>query len=96
MVGEGFNFLAYLGILLTFCFAVLFWSARNAPPSKLLDTILLTGFLVYFLGSLLAFYAQWSGNYMDSPAGYLEGVAWLAMAVWFFFVRRANRSTSDS
>ncbi len=93
MVGEGFNFLAYLGILLTFCFAVLFWLARNAPPSRMLDAILLVGFLAFFLGSIIAFYAQWSGNYMDSPWGYGEGVAWLGMAVWFFLVRRANRST---
>ncbi len=90
MVGEAFNFFAYQGILLTFCLAVLFWLARNAPPSKMLDAILLVGFLALFLGSLLAFYAQWSGNYMDSPLGYLEGVAWLAVAIWFFAVRRAN------
>jgi hypothetical protein len=94
MVGEGFNFLAYLGILLTFCLAVLFWSVRNAPQSKPLDAILFTGFLAFFLGSFIAFYAQWSGNYMDSPAGYLEGVAWFGMAVWFFLVRRANMSAS--
>lgn len=94
MVGEEFNFLAYLGILLTFCLAVLFWFVRSAPPSRTLDAVLFTGFLAFFLGSFVAFYAQWSGNYMNSPAGYLEGVAWLAMAVWFFFVWRANRSNS--
>lgn len=94
IVGNEFNFLAYLGILLTFCFTILFWLARNAPPSRTLDSIMLAGFLAFFLGSLIAFYAQWSGNYMDSPLGYLEGVAWLAMAVWFFLVRRTNMSAS--
>lgn len=94
MVGERFNFLAYLGILFTFCLAVLFWSVRNGPQSKPLDAILFMGFLAFFLGSFIAFYSQWSGNYMDSPAGYLEGVAWLAMAVWFFFVWRANLSAN--
>ncbi|MBE7436590.1 MAG: hypothetical protein HS100_21925 [Anaerolineales bacterium] len=92
MTGSGFNFLAYLAIVLTLCLAILFWSVRNAPPSSALDAILLTGFLAYFLGCIIAFYAQWSGNYMDSPLGYLEGVAWLGMAVWFFLVRRANKS----
>lgn len=94
MTGGEFNFLSYLGILLTFCLAVLFWSVRNALPSKTLDAILFTGFLAFFLGSLIAFYSQWSGNYVDSPAGYLEGVAWMAMGVWFFFVWRANKSTN--
>ena len=92
MLGGGFNFLAYLAIVLTLCLAVLFWSARNAPSSSTLDAILLTGFLAYFLGSIIAFYAQRSGNYMDSPLGYIEGVAWLAMAVWFFLVRRVNKA----
>ena len=92
----GFNFPAYLGIVFAFCLSALFWTARNAPVSKPLDAILLTGYLAFFLGSLIAFYAQWSGNYMDSPLGYLEGVAWLAIAVWFFLVGRANRSTSAS
>ncbi len=93
VVGE-FNFLAYLGIGFTFSVAILFWSVRSASPSQMLDAILLMGFLTFLLGSIIAFYAQWSGNYMDLPLGYLEGVAWLAMAVWFFFVRRANRSAS--
>ena len=78
MLGGGFNFLAYLAIVLTLCLAVLFWSARNAPSSSTLDAILLTGFLAYFLGSIIAFY--------------VEGVAWLAMAVWFFLVRRVNKA----
>lgn len=91
-----FNFFAYLAYVFAFCFAALFWSVRNAQPSKMFDVVLFTGLLTFFLGSLLAFYGQWSGNYVDSPLGYLEGVAWLAMAVWFFFVRRANRSTSAS
>ena len=94
MTGGGFNFLPYLAIVFTFCLAILFWSVRNAPPSGALNAVLFTGFLAFFLGSLLAFYAQWSGNYMESPLGYLEGVAWLAMAVWFFFVWRGNRSAS--
>ena len=94
MLGDGFNWLGYLAIGFTLCFAILFWSVRNAPPSGALNAVLFTGFLAFFLGSLLAFYAQWSGTYMESPLGYLEGVAWLAMAVWFFFVWRGNRSAS--
>ena len=92
MTGDGFNFLAYLAIVFALCVAMLFWSVRNAPPSQTLNAILFTGFLMFSLGSLIAFYGQWSGNYMDSPLGYLEGVAWLAMAVWFFLAGRANKS----
>jgi hypothetical protein len=92
----GFNFPAYLGVAFAFCLGALFWAARNAPVSNSLDAILLTGFLAFFLGSIIACYGQWSGNYIDSPLGYLEGVAWLAMAIWFHAVRRANRSTSTS
>lgn len=94
MVGDGFNFLSYLAIVFTLCFAILFWSVRNAPPTKTLDAVLLVGCLAFFMGSILGFYAQWSGNYMDTPLGYLEGVAWLAMAIWFFAVRRANLSSN--
>ncbi|MCC6297944.1 MAG: hypothetical protein IT314_01510 [Anaerolineales bacterium] len=96
MVGGEFNFLAYLGVGLIFSIAILFWSVRNAPPSQTLGAVLLLGFLTFFLGSLVAFYAQWSGNYADSPVGYLEGAAWLGMAVWFFLVRRANMSADAS
>lgn len=88
-----FNFAAYIGVVFTLCLVVLFWLARNAPASQALDAILITGFLAFFLGGILALYFQWSGNYIDSAYGYLEGVVWLGMAVWFFFVARANRST---
>ena len=93
---SDFNFPAYIGVVFTLCLAILFWLVRNAPTSKTLDAIFIIGTLAFFLGSLLAFYAQWSGNYMDSPAGYLEGVAWLAMAIWYFLVGRANMSTRAS
>ena len=91
-----FNFPAYIGVVFTLCLVVLFWLTRNAPASKTLDAVFIMGFLAFFLGAILAFYAQWSGNYIDSPLGYLEGVAWLAMAIWFFLVGRANMSTSES
>jgi hypothetical protein len=96
MIGGEFNFLAYLGVGLVFSIAILFWSVRNAPASQTLDAVLLLGFLTFFLGSLVAFYAQWSGNYADSPVGNLEGAAWLSMSVWFLLVRRANKSASAS
>lgn len=90
--GNGFDFLAYLAIIFTLCLAILFWSVRNAPPSGTLNSILFTGFLAFLLGGILGLYGQWSGNYMDSPVGYLDGVAWLGMAVWFMLVWRANKS----
>ncbi len=96
ITGNGFNFHAYLAIAFAFCLAVLFWSVRNAPHDKTLDSVLLAALLTFFLGGILALYGQWSGNYMDSPLGYLDGAVWLAIAVWFFFVRRANKSVSAS
>ena len=90
--GE-FNFQAYLSVVFTFCLSFLFWRSRNAPVSKSLDAVLFTGLLAFFAGGILALYAQWSGNYLDTAYGYFESLFWLAMAVWFFLVGRVNMST---
>jgi hypothetical protein len=70
--------------------------ARNELVSKLRDAIFITGFLSTFGVSVIAYYAQWSGKFMDSPLGYLPPTLWLIVTAGFFLVGRANMSTSAS
>ncbi len=93
---SGFDYSAYtLGVTI-FALGVLFWLTRNAPASKSLDAVFITGFLSTFGWALVSLYSQWSGNYMDSPIGYVSGLLWLGLAVWFFLAGRANMSKSAS
>ena len=93
-MAGGYDYNAYEAAVLTTAFAVLFWMARDLPASKALTAVLLAGFIVNFGGSLVALYGQWSGTYMDTAIGYIPGLVWLGLAVWFFLVGRANMSTA--
>lgn len=91
---PGYDYNAYGAAVLTISLGVLFWLARDIPQSKALNAVMIAGFLATFGGSLVALYGQWSGTYMDTAVGYIPGLVWLAMAVWFFLVGRANMSAS--
>ncbi len=93
MTGD-YDYFAYNGGVFALALGVLFLLARNAPASKTLDAILITGFLAGLGMGLNALYGQWSGNYMDTAVGYIPGLVWLGLAVWFFLVWRGNRSAA--
>ena len=90
----GYDYFAYIGGVLALALGALFLLARNAPSSKALDAILITGCLAGLGMGLNALYGQWSGNYMDTAVGYISGLIWLGLAVWFFLVWRGNRSAA--
>lgn len=93
---SGFDFITYAYSIFCMSLGVLFLMTRNEAASAARNAIFMTGFLSSFFVSLVAYYAQWSGLFMDSPAGYVPPTLWLLVAIGFFFVRRANRSTSTS
>ena len=95
MVSE-FDFIAFGFSIFCISLGTLCLLARNESSSKLRDAIFITGFLSTFGVSLIAYYAQWSGMFMDSPIGYLPPTLWLIVAIGFFLVGRANMSTSAS
>lgn len=90
----GYDYIAFAGSVAAIALGALFLLVRNTPTSKTLDAILIVGGLACLGMALNALYGQWSGNYMNSPVGYLPGVIWLALAAAFFFVGRTNMSTS--
>jgi hypothetical protein len=92
MVG-GYDYIAYGGAVAYLSLGVLFWLARDIPASKALNAVMVAGFIALLGGSLVALYGQYSGTYMDTTAGYIPGLVYLGMAVWFFLVGRANMST---
>lgn len=93
---PGYDYNAYGAAVLTISLGVLFWLARDIPVSKALNAVMLTGTIATFGGSLVALYGQYSGTYMDTAVGYIPGLFWLAIAVWFFLVGRANMSSGGS
>lgn len=93
---SSYDYNAYGAAVLTIALGVLFWLARDIPVSKALDAVLITGFIATFGGSLVALYGQWNGTYMDTAVGYIPGLFWLGIAVWFFLAGRANASASAS
>ena len=93
---SGYDYTAYAGSAVALALGILFWLARSAPASKTRDAIFIAGLVATLGMGLNAVYGQWSGNYMDSAAGYIPGVIWLALAVAFFLVGRASMSTSAS
>ena len=68
----------------------LFLMTRNEAASPARNAIFMTGFLSSFFVSLIAYYAQWSGLFMESPAGYIPPTLWLIVAIGFLLVGRAN------
>ncbi len=93
---SGFDFIAYGFSVFCISLGILCLLARNESASKLRNAIFITGFLSTFGVSLIAYYAQWSGVFMDSPIGYIPPTLWLIVAIGFFLVGRANMSSSSN
>ncbi|MBI3169651.1 MAG: hypothetical protein HYZ22_14310 [Chloroflexi bacterium] len=87
---SGFDFITYAYSIFCMSLGALFLMTRNEETSKARNAIFMTGFLSSFAVSLIAFYAQWSGLFMVSPAGYIPPTLWLIVALGFLFVGRAN------
>ena len=93
---SGFDFTSWSYGIFCMSLGVLFLMTRNEAASTARNAIFMAGFLSSFAVSLVAFYAQWSGLFMDSPAGYIPPTLWLIVALGFFYVGRANMSASAS
>ncbi len=93
---SGYDYAAYGGAVAYLSLGILFWLARDIPASKALNSVMLTGTIATFGGSLVALYGQYSGSYMDTAAGYIPGLAYLGLAVWFLLAGRANMSAGGS
>ncbi len=91
---SGFDFIAWAYSIFCMSLGVLFLMTRNEEASKARNAIFMTGFLASFAVSLIAYYAQWSGQFMDSSAGYIPPTLWLIVAIGFFLVGRANMSAN--
>ena len=92
-MAGGYDYIAYGGAVAYLSLGVLFWLARDIPASRALNAVMLTGTIATFGGSLVALYGQYSGTYMDTAVGYIPGLIYLGLAVWFFLVGRANMSS---
>ncbi|NOH03774.1 MAG: hypothetical protein HND47_18325 [Chloroflexi bacterium] len=92
-MAGGYDYIAYGGAVAYLSLGILFWLVRDIPASKALNAVMLTGTIATFGGSLVALYGQYSGTYMDTAVGYIPGLVYLGLAVWFFIVGRANMST---
>jgi hypothetical protein len=92
---NGYDYAAYGGAVAYLSMGVLFWLARDIPASKALNAVILTGTIATFGGSLVALYGQYSGTYMDTAVGYIPGLLYLGLAIWFFLVGRANMSSGS-
>ena len=84
------GFYSYGFGLLCVSLGSLFLMTRSEAPSRLRTTVLFIGFLSSFGISLIAYYAQWSGAFLDSPFGYITATLWLIIAIGFFLARRAK------
>ncbi len=73
---SGFDFITYAYSIFYMSLGVLFLIARSESASKARDAIFITGCLSSFGVALVGFYAQWSGKFMDSPAGYIPVSLW--------------------
>ncbi len=87
---TGFDFSAFGFSVFSISLGILCLLNRNEPASKARNAVFLTGFLGTFGISLVGFYAQWSGVFMDSAVGYIPPTLWLIVAIGFFMVGRAN------
>lgn len=89
---DGFDFTPYAYVVFGLSFGALLLLIRNEPASKTRDAIFMSGFLSSLGIGLIAFYAQWSGTFMDSAVGYISPLLWFLVATGFFLVGRANMS----
>jgi hypothetical protein len=90
---SGYDYTAYGGAVAYLSLGVLFWLARDIPASRALNAVMVTGFFATLGGSFVALYGQYSGTYMDTAVGYIPGLIYLGIAVWFFLAGRANMSS---
>lgn len=93
---NGIDFITWAYSIFCMSLGVLFLMTRNEAASMARNSIFMTGFLASFFVSLIAYYAQWSGRFMDSPAGYIPPTLWLLVAIGFFLVGRPNLSSTGS
>ena len=91
---SGFDFITYAYSIFCMSLGVLFLIVRSESASKARDAIFITGFFSSFGVAVVGFYAQWSGKFIDSPAGYIPVSLWLIVAIGLFLIGRANMSTS--
>lgn len=93
---SGFDFIAWSYSIFCMSLGALFLMTRNEAASTARNAVFMTGFLASFFVSLVAYYAQWSGVFMDSAVGYIPPTLWLIVALGFLLVGRANMSPSSS
>lgn len=93
---SGFDFASYGFSVFCITLSVVCLMARNEPASKLHNVAFTAGFFSTFGVSIIAYYAQWSGAFMESPIGYIPPTLWLIVALGFFLVGRANLSSGAS
>jgi 4-amino-4-deoxy-L-arabinose transferase-like glycosyltransferase len=91
--GSGFDFMSYGFGILCLSLGILFLLARDELISKVRTAVFAVGFLSTFGISLTAYYAQWSGRFMDSALGYIPPTLWLVVSIGFFIVGRDNTSS---
>ncbi len=89
-MAGGFDFSAFGFSVFSMTLGILCLLMRNEPASKSRNAVFMAGFLSTFGIALVGYYAQWSGLFMDSPAGYIPPTLWLIVAIGFFLVGRAN------
>ena len=89
-VGSSYHFMTYGFGVFCVSMGILCLLARNEAPSRLRNSVLMICFLSSLGVSLNAYYAQWSGSFMNSPAGYVTPTLWLIVAIGFFLARRAK------
>ena len=90
----GFAFFTFGFSIFSISLGVLCLLTRNEGATKARNAIFMTGFLSTLGISFIAYYAQWSGVFMDSPVGYVPPTLWLVVAIGFFLVGRANMVSS--
>lgn len=93
---ANFDFIAWAYGIFCLSLGALFLMSRNEAASRARNAIFIAGLLSSLGTSLAAYFAQWSGKFLDSPVGYLPPTLWLLVAIGFFLVRRANLPASAS
>jgi hypothetical protein len=88
-----FDFMTSGFSILCISLGLLFWLARNELVSRLRTSIFIVGFVATLGISLIGFYAQWSGRFMESALGYISPIIWLVVSVGFLVVGMDNTST---
>jgi hypothetical protein len=86
----GFYFMPYGFGIFCISFGLLILFIRNESPSRLRNAILFICFLSSIGISLIAFYAQWSGQFVDSLFGYIVPTIWLLVAIGFLIASRRS------